>query len=94
MNYKLSYTIFEFTSKCYIRKMTDVDLNVTEEDLTCLVVVVHFHHSCFQVPDRHILLQCHAVSHRLTFLQLQTQTYVTEGACASVAGSLIGRVMA
>lgn len=39
--------------------------------LTCLVVVIHFHHSWFQIPHRHILLYGQAVRLRFLLLELE-----------------------
>lgn len=41
------------------------------EALTCLVIIVHFDHSWFQVPHWQLLLQHHTVGHCLVLLQLR-----------------------
>lgn len=46
-----------------------------DEILTRLVVVVDFHNRWLQVPDGHILLQCHTVDLCLVLLQLRTHTF-------------------
>lgn len=48
-----------------------------DEALTCLVIVVDFDHSWFQVPHWQILLQHHKVRHLCVLLQLRHSKHLS-----------------